>query len=143
MNHYLFDTNILSETIKKKPDQSVVDWLDNISVFHSYISVLSIGEIRKGIEKIQDSRRKMTLLQWLENHILKTFGDHILPIDIDIADRWGRLCAEAKRPLPGIDSLLAATALHHDMVLVTRNHKDFTVPGLQVFNPWELSKATE
>lgn len=139
MNRYLFDTNIISEAVKTNPNPRVIDWLKSIPISSSYISVLTIGELRKGIEKLVDSRSRAFLIQWLEIKILQQFGDHILAIDIEVADRWGRLCAEVTRPLPGIDSLLAATALHFDMTLVTRNLKDFPIPGLQILNPWELA----
>lgn len=138
MNRYLFDTNILSETTRKKPNPDVVKWLKTVPISSSYISVLTIGELRKGIDKVADPKKKINLLSWLEQKVLTQFNDQILNINVEVADRWGRMCAEVNQPLPGIDSLLAATALHFDMTLVTRNLKDFNIPSLQVFNPWEL-----
>ena len=138
MNRYLFDTNIISETVRAKPNANVVNWLKSIPLSSSYISVLTVGELRKGVEKVMDAKRKGKLLHWLEGHVVKQFGDHIVDIDMNVADRWGRLCAESPRPLPGIDSLLAATALYLDMTLVTRNLKDFDIPGLDIINPWTL-----
>ena len=101
-----------------------------------YLSVLTFGEIRKGVEGIKDNKHKEKLRLWLEIELLAWFNDRIKPIDIQVVDRWGRLQAEIKRPVPVIDSLLAATALHFDFALVTRNNKDFAYPSLEVINPW-------
>lgn len=88
------------------------------------------------MEKLPDAVRREKLRLWLENDLPDWFGNHLLPVDTAVADRWGRLLTEADRPLPAVDSLLAATALHHDLRLVTRNGKDFEFPGLVVVNPW-------
>jgi predicted nucleic acid-binding protein len=98
---------------------------------------LTLGEIRKGIEAARDAARRRALLDWLETELPTFFTGRILPIDRAVADRWGRLLAAAGRPLPAIDSLLAATALEHDLVLVTRNVKDFAGLPVEVFNPWQ------
>lgn len=134
---YLIDTNALSETIRPKANKSLLNWLESTNPESLYISVLTLGEIRKGIQKCPDDKRKAKLRLWLENKITDWFSGRILTVDLAIADRWGRLQAEANRPVSIIDSLLAATALHHDLTLVTRNTKDFNFPGLEVFNPWE------
>lgn len=89
------------------------------------------------IEKTNDKNKKQKLIGWLENDIPRLFHNRILPITFEISDRWGRLQHQANRPLPAIDSLLAATALHHDMTLMTRNTKDYEdCVGLEVLNPW-------
>jgi len=135
--NYLFDTNVISEMVSKKPHVGVLQWVANIPPHHVYLSVLTIGEIRKGVEKIVDTKRKQQLIFWLENDLSALFQQRILPITKEIANRWGRLQGQVKRPLPAIDSLLAATALHHDMTLVTRNTKDFSDhAGLSLINPW-------
>jgi len=103
------------------------------------LSVLTLGEIRKGIEKLPESQRKNKLRYWLDKELPNWFGKHLLPINIEIALAWGGLQAQMNRPLPAIDSLLAATALHHDLCLVTRNTKDFIYPNLIVINPWEIN----
>ena len=103
-----------------------------------YISALTIGEIRKGVEGVPDARRKEKLRVWLEHELPEWFGKRVLSIDGDVAERWGRLQAQAKRPVPAIDSLLAATALHHELRMVTRNEKDFDYQGLEVINPWNI-----
>jgi len=134
---YLLDTNILSETIRKSPNRSVISWLDHVPGEALFISVLTIGEIRKGIEALSDKRRREKLRLWLEHELPEWFEGRVLPVDLAVADRWGRLLAAAGRPVPTIDSLLAATALHHELRLVTRNIRDFNYKGLELINPFE------
>jgi len=134
---YLVDTNILSELRRKKPDANVVTWFEHRPATTLYISVFTLGEIRKGIDALPESDRKLCLLDWLETELPAFFAGRILSIDEAVADRWGRLLAAAGRPLPAIDSLLAATAVTHGLALVTRNVNDFPYPGLEVINPWE------
>ena len=133
---YLIDTNVLSELRRKTPDAGVVAWFTQRPPSTLYLSVLSLGEIRKGIEGVGDEARRQVLLDWLEADLPTFFTGRILAVDAAVADRWGRLLAGAGRPLPAIDSLLAATALEHDLVLVTRNAKDFTGVPVPLFNPW-------
>lgn len=133
---YLIDTNVLSELKRKSPDPGVVAWFSQRPPATLHLSVLTLGEIRKGIENVGDETRRQTLIDWLEADLPTFFTGRILPIDEAVADRWGRLVAAAGRPLPAIDSLLAATALEHDLVLVTRNAKDFTGLPVQLFSPW-------
>ncbi len=137
---YLIDTNVLSELRKKKPDPNVVKWFEHRARQSLYLSVLTLGEIRKGIEALNDpigSVRRQALIEWLEQDLPTFFLGRVLPVDASVADRWGRLQAQAARPLPAIDSLLAATALHRNLTLVTRNLKDFSGMKLSVINPWE------
>ena len=136
---YLIDTNVISELVRMKPESSVVEWFDAMPNSALYLSVLTLGELRKGVEKLPDTSRREKLRLWLENDLPIWFSDNLLSVDAAVADRWGRLLAEAGRPLPAVDSLLAATALHHDLRLVTRNGKDFKFPGLEVVNPWSDS----
>lgn len=98
--------------------------------------MLTLGELRKYVEGIAEGERKRHLLDWLAVDLPAYFAGRILPVDAAVADRWGRLVAEAGRSLPAIDSLLAATALSHGLTWVTRNLKDFQHPGLQVLDPW-------
>ena len=133
---YLVDTCVLSELIKKKPEKKVVAWLNETPNTSLYISVLTIGEIRKGTSLVSDNKKREHLLRWLEKELMGWFGHRILPIDISVADRWGRLVAESKHKLPAVDSLLAATALSHNLRMVTRNIKDFQHISLEVVNPW-------
>ncbi len=133
---YLLDTNVLSELRRKHPDPGVVDWFSLRPPATLHLSVLTFGEIRKGVEGVSDETRRQTLLDWLETDLPTFFMGRIFSVDGPVADRWGRLVAAAGRPLPAIDSLLAATALEHDLVLVTRNVKDFAGLPVQLFNPW-------
>ena len=135
---YLLDTNLVSEVIKPIPNVSVMEWLGYVDTEHLAISVLTLGEIRKGIEKTTNPTRKAGLIRWLEQDLVEWFDDRIIPINTDVVDKWGYISAQTKFTLPAIDSLLAATALVHNMKLVTRNVKDFErVPGLEILNPWE------
>lgn len=133
---YLVDTNVLSELRRKTPDPGVVGWFSQRPATTLYLSVLTLGEIRKGIEGVSDPRRRQSLSDWLETDLAAFFTGRILDVDGAVADRWGRLVASAGRPLPAIDSLLAATALHHGLVLVTRNIKDFGGVQVPLFDPW-------
>ena len=133
---YLLDTNIISETVRRNSNKAVIAWLDQLPAEALFVSVLTLGEIRKGIEALADKRRQEKLRLWLEHELPVWFEGRVLPVDLAVADRWGRLLAEMGRPVPTIDSLLAATALHHELRLVTRNAGDFDYPGLQVVNPF-------
>ena len=133
---YLLDTNILSETIRRAPNKSVLAWLEGVPGEALFVSVLTLGEIRKGVEAVEDKKRREKLRLWLEHELPAWFEGRVLPVDIAVADRWGRILAKVGRPVPTIDSLLAATALHHELRLVTRNARDFEYPGLEVINPF-------
>ena|SRR3990167_5063058 len=133
---YLLDTNVISELVRKKPAKSVVEWIQTISRESLFISVLTIGELRYGIEKIAEQKKKEALKLWLDTDLKRWFQNRELAISIEIANKWGFLQHKMQRPIPVIDSLLAATAIHHDLKMVTRNEKDFQYPGLELINPW-------
>lgn len=133
---WLIDTNALSELKKRKPHAGVARWFAEHPSGALHLSVLTLGELRKGIHAMPEGERKDRFSAWLETEVPDYFAGRILDVDARIADRWGRLCAEAGRPLPAIDSLLAATALVHGLALVTRNLDDFNLPSLRVVNPW-------
>jgi len=133
---YLIDTNVLSELRRKAPNPGVVAWFEERPATTLYLSVLTLGEIRKGANALPKSKRKLKLLDWLETELPGFFAGRVLPVDLEVADRWGRLITNAQRPLPAIDSLLAATALSHGLSLVTRNTQDFPYQDLDVINPW-------
>ena len=133
---YLLDTNVLSELRRKQPNKGVSAWFAQRPASSLYLSVLTLGELRKGIDGVQDEARKWALSDWLQNELSLFFLGRVLSIDEQVADRWGQLVAAAGRPLPAIDSLLAATALVHGLHMVTRNAKDFEGLGLDVINPW-------
>ena len=133
---YLLDTNIISETIRRSPNKALIAWLDNLPAEALHVSVLTMGEIRKGVEAVTEGRRREKLRLWLEHELPEWFEGRVLSVDLAVADRWGRLLVEVGRPVPTVDSLLAATALHHELRLVTRNARDFDYPGLDVINPF-------
>ena len=134
--NYLIDTNVISELVKPKPKEKVITWFETVPQEALYLSVLTVGEIRKGIEKTPTGKRKTELRRWLEHELSAWFANRLLSIDHAVADRWGRLLSEVKKPMPAIDSLLAATALHYDLCLVTRNRKDFAYSGLDLLDPF-------
>ncbi len=136
---YLVDTNVLFELRRKEPDPGVLQWFSDRPASTLYLSVLTLGEIRKGIEAVSKVGRRQPLLDWLETDLSAFFTGRILSVDAAVADRWGRLMAATDKPLPAIDSLLAATALEHDLVLVTRNLKDFERLGVSLINPWRTT----
>jgi len=133
---YLLDTNVISELRRKTPNAGVVEWFARRPASTLFLSVLTLGELRKGVEGVTDADRRLTLLDWLEAGLPNFFTGRILPVDAHVADRWGKMVAAAGRPLPAIDSLLGATAAHHSLSLVTRNVRDFSDLGFDVINPW-------
>ena len=133
---YLIDTNVISELRRSRPSSAVERWFSQRDGRLLYISVLTIGELQKGINKTQDPQRRQNLMDWLESDVRRFFAGRILPVDESIAVHWGQLVGTAAGPKPVIDSLLAATARFHGLCLVTRNVSDFDYPGLEVFNPW-------
>lgn len=140
--NYLLDTCLLSEFMKPRENRGVIEWFDKQNDETLYISVLAIGEIRKGIAKLGASKRAGELNAWLDSVIVR-FDTRILPFDLIMANRWGDLKAnlESKgRPMPVIDSLMAATALARDLTLVTRNTPDFAHTGVMIFDPWDQKK---
>jgi toxin FitB len=135
---YLLDTCVVSELIAKQPNQIVLNWLDAQPKQDLYLSVITIGELVKGIGKLPDSKRKSNLQTWLDDLLIR-FSGQILPLDLDTMIRWGRLIGALEptgRILPLMDSLIAAIALQGAFTLVTRNEKDFAGTGLSIFNPW-------
>ena len=134
---FLLDTNVLSELVHRKPPAKVLQWFQDVPEERLHLSVISVGELRCGIELARDAARREKRRVWLERDLSDRFSDRLLSITPAVADRWGRLLAEVGRSVPEINSLLAATALTHSLRIVTRNVCDFRFPGLQVVNPWE------
>jgi toxin FitB len=140
MSGFLLETNIVSELRTKNPEPRVVEWMEAADESLLHLSVLTLGEIRKGAALLPQDRRRTQLETWLEIDLQARFAGRILPISSAIADRWGWIAAEARRKgmtLPVIDGLLAATALHHNLTIVSRNVKDFVNAHVPVLNPWE------
>jgi predicted nucleic acid-binding protein len=137
---FLLDTHVVSELMKRKPDPRVTAWIDTTPESLLYLSVITIGEVRKGIDLLEEVDPKRGALQsWLDNDVRVRFSARLLIFDDLVAERWGQLEAIAKRrriTLPTIDAQLAATALHHGLTFATRNTSDITPTGVPVFNPW-------
>jgi hypothetical protein len=133
---YLLDAFVVSELRKSSPDSNVEAWYDSVPGSELFLSVLTIGEIRMGVERARrkDLAKAASLENWL-TRLVSAYGDHIVPVDTAIADTWARLSVPG--PLPVIDGLLAATAYDRDWVLVTRNARDVHRSGVRVLNPFE------
>ena len=139
MSGFLLDTNVISEIVRPRPDPRVELWFESTEEELLVLSVLTIGEIRKGIATVDDPARKTMLETWLTGNLLTRFAGRILPIDEAVAALWGQvtgLLAKQGFRLPVIDGLLASTALHHSLTLVTRNTRDVTPTGVAVLDPW-------
>ncbi|HEV8485525.1 MAG TPA: type II toxin-antitoxin system VapC family toxin [Blastocatellia bacterium] len=140
MSGFLLDTNCISELISPRPEPRVVDWFEAADEGLLYLSVLTLGEIRKGVGLLAHGKRRMRLETWLAVELQARFSGRILAIDAVVADRWGLMAAEAKRTgkaLAIIDGLLAATALEHNLTVVSRNIGDFSNTQVAVVNPWK------
>jgi len=140
MSAFLLDTNCISELVRSKPEPRVLEWIEAADESLLYLSVLTLGEIRKGVAGLPQGKRRTHLESWLVLDLQARFSGRILPINAEVADRWGLLAAEAKRKgitLSAIDGLLAATALHHNLTIVSRNVADFASTHAPVLNPWE------
>ena len=138
--NYILDTNVISELVARKPNIKVIAWLEKVDPDNIYLSVITLGEIKKGIEKLSASKRKNTLDSWFKEELLTRFHNRILLLDLPIFLTWGELTARLEKsgtPLPAIDSLLAATALQTEFTLVTRNTGDFHLAGISLYDPWQ------
>lgn len=136
---FLLDTSVISELVKPAPDNHVIEWLKRADEASLYLSVLTIGEIEKGIAKLPASSRREKLETWVRRDLAERFRERLLAIDAMVAATWGRLAGEAEargKPLPVIDGLIAATGLAHDLTVATRNIDDFERCGARCFNPW-------
>ena len=143
---YLLDTCVISEVTRSKPSLKVTKWIKNKDEKNLYISVLTIGELHKGIEKLDQSRRKQQLHSWVEQDLKERFRTRIIDIDLQIAMVWGKIqgmTARVGRPTPAIDSLIAATGIVHHLTVVTRNTSDMNETGVALFNPWEEEAETK
>ena len=136
---YLLDTCVISEPTKRRPSAQVLTWLDVQEELSLFLSVLTLGELHKGINKLPRSRRKSQLHQWVAQDLPRRFTGRLLPIDLKVATRWGLMTGEAERtghPIPVLDGLLAATAVVAGLTLVTRNTPHMAHTGAVVFDPW-------
>lgn len=133
---WLVDTNVISELSRKTPNAKVSQWLlehqDDL-----FLSVLTLGELEKGLMKAVDATRRARLERWVRSDVPEWFEGRILPIDQRVAIRWGQLVGSLRDPVPAIDTLLAATALTHRLTVATRNTSDLGRTGAEIFNPWD------
>ena len=137
--NYLLDTCVISELIRENPDVNVVTWISGTPETSMYLSVLTIGEIHKGIEKLPESKKKDRLHKWVNSDLCIRFKNRILDLDLEVSTKWGQIQGKAEqvgKPMPLIDGLIAATALSHDLIVVTRNTKDMEQSGVTLINPW-------
>ena len=136
--NYLLDTCVISEIVKPAPSSRVIMWINNIPSERLFLCSLTIGEIRKGLTKLPESKKKERLTDWL-NTLLENYQDRIHSIDITVAENWGIMQGKAENegmPMSSIDSLIAATSYTHNLILVTRNEEDFQASKLSIINPW-------
>jgi toxin FitB len=137
--NYLLDTCLISELAKSKPDEKVVDWVLSENETSFYVSVLTFGELHKGVEKLPESKKKEELQVWIEDELKNRFQNRIIGIDMRVSILWGKIqCfAEKKgKPMPAIDSLIAATGIAYELTIVTRNVTDMEQSGVKLLNPW-------
>jgi predicted nucleic acid-binding protein len=137
---YLLDTNVISEFRKPHPNPNVLAWLDQVDSETVYLSVITVGELQKGIARLPDEKRRRSLQTWLEDDLLVRFAGRIASLDVEVMLRWGSLLADLERTgkmMPAVDSLIAATAIHGGFVIVTRNESDFVHSGVAILNPWQ------
>jgi len=136
---YLLDTNVISEPKRKKPDQNVIRWFGSLDDADIYLSALTVGEMKKGAAKLPAGRNRVLVQNYLEK-VRNRFTGHILPITERTFLVWGKMMAEFEQRgivRPALDSLLEATALEHDFILVTRNVRNFQHSSVTILNPWE------
>lgn len=136
---YLIETTVVSELVKTRPHPKVTAWVSRTQEHLLYLSVLTLGELRKGIVKLQDRRRREKLERWLAEDLLPRFEERVLPVSTEVASKWGEIAGEAERrgaSLPVIDALIGATALAHALTVVTRNTRDIERTGAKVLDPW-------
>jgi len=138
---FLLDTCVISEYTRRNPDLKVIRWIDELDEADLFLSAITVGEIKKGIERLPvDSSRKQALTIWLENGLLKRFSGRIYPITVEIMLRWGVVYARLEgsgKLVSTLDSLIAATAISHHAILITRNEDHFRPTGVETINPWK------
>lgn len=138
---YLLDTCTISELVKGHPHKNVVDWVSECDEDSVFLSVLTLGEIQKGVVKLRDERRRNKIQRWLDVDLKERFAERLLPVSGEVALTWGIIEGEAEakgKPIPVIDGLIGATALTYNLTVVTRNIEDISPSGARVLNPWVL-----
>jgi predicted nucleic acid-binding protein len=138
--NYLLDTCVISEITKPRPNRKITGWLSSCPEENIYLSIITIGEIQKGISRLAESLKKSQLQHWLDNDLMMRFNHRIIGIDRNVARRWGQLVAKSEKigqRIPVIDGLIAATGLVHELIVVTRNTTDIASSGVTIHNPWD------
>src|SRR4051812_40313588 len=137
---FLLDTNVVSEWVKARPDSGVVAWLSDVDEDRLFLSVVTLGELRHGVERMPAGKRRKRLEEWLRDELPVRFEGRVLPVDGTVADAWGKAVARSEaagRPMSAMDAFVAATAEVHGLTLVTRNVSHFEPIIQDVINPWE------
>lgn len=138
---YLLDTCVISELVRPVPDAGVVQWIEKHDEFDLYLSVITLGEIQKGISRLSSGKKKSRLTAWLKEELEVRFSDRIIPVTADISIKWGAMPGLAEnngQPLSVVDALIAATASVHNLILVTRNISDFCGCSIDIVDPWSV-----
>lgn len=138
MKRYLLDTCVISDA-RTQTNSGLTAWLADTDAQALYLSVITIGEIAWGIERLPPGKKRTTLERWLHDDILGAFTGRVMHVNLEVVSAWGRVRANAERHgnnADAVDTLLAAIAVHHDLILVTRNEKDFAGTGVPILNPW-------
>lgn len=136
---FLLDTCAISELVKPAPDPGVLNWFAQQDELTLYLATVSLGELKRGIEKLAAGKRKTFLQKWLTENVIKRFSDRVLPLDTAVCLRWGDMQAQLEKqgkPMPAMDGLIAATALRHQLTVVTHNARDMEASGVALLNPW-------
>lgn len=141
--NYLIDTCCISELVNKDPNPNVIKWFSENDELSMYLSVITFGELRKGVQKLPNSKKRTALNSWIDDDLQFRFKNRILNIGLEEVNKWGEILAEAEKigekigePMPAIDALIAASALVHDLYVVTRNVSDMEASGVEIINPW-------
>jgi hypothetical protein len=137
---FLLDTCVISELAKTSPDDNVFSWVKSCPEEQLFLSVLTIGELQKGISKLQSGKKRLALQLWVDEELTARFAARLIPIDFSVAQKWGEMQAKAEKqglPIPAIDGLIAASGLAYNLTVVTRNVQDMAPSGVQLINPWE------
>ena len=136
---FLLDTSLISELVRKSPHLPVLEWIGAQDETSLYLSVVTIGELEKGIAKLPDSPRRIALQKWVRRELADRFRGRLLDVDASVATRWGTASGKSEssgRPIPVVDCLIAATSLQHGLTVVTRNTADLEQCGARCVNPW-------